>query len=70
LQVEVRVSVHQRIEDELVNAFGLSIDSNPGIEIGGAVLNQHGDGLGIGFVAAAASGYGQKQEQSENGAVR
>jgi hypothetical protein len=47
--IQVLVSGAEVIEEQLVNALGLRIQTNPRIEIGGAVLDDHNDCVGNGF---------------------
>ena len=61
LQLKVLIAANQRVEEQVVNALGLRIDSNPRIEIGGAALDDHyqrvGDGLARAGGGEAESGH-------------
>jgi len=56
LHVEVFVAREQRVEHEVVDAFGLGINAHARIEIGGAALDDHGQRVGIGGLGAGESG--------------
>jgi hypothetical protein len=51
----MRVTGEQVVEDKVVDAFGLRVEANAGIEVGGAALDDHHQGVGIGFPGAGKS---------------
>src|ERR1700691_5752140 len=53
LHVEVRITAHQRIEEQFVYALRLCVDTHARIEIRGAALNDHHQRVGIGLLRAA-----------------
>ncbi len=47
LQLKVFVAANQRVEEHLIDALGLRVDANPWVEVGGAALDDHYQGVGI-----------------------
>ena len=54
LEAEVLVAADEGVEEEGVDVFGLGVGADAGIEVGGAGLDEHGDGVGVGLCGAAA----------------
>ncbi len=50
--IEMRVAGEQVVEDKIVDAFRLSVQTHAGIEVGGAALNDHDHGIGVRFAGA------------------
>src|SRR6266446_2181495 len=57
--VEMGVTGEQVVEDEIVDALGLRFQTHPGIEVGGTALDDHYQGVGVGF---AGAGEGECEE--------
>ena len=58
LDVEMLITMHQRIEDQLINALRLGVGADTRIKIGGTKLNDHHQRVGRGMMGAG----NQKQE--------
>src|SRR5207248_6209108 len=56
-QLEVLIAADERIEQQRVNALRLRVDSDSGVEIRGAALDDHHQRMGIGGLRAAHSEY-------------
>ena len=54
LEAEVLVAADEGVEEEGVDVLGLGVDADAGIEVGGAGLDEHGDGGGDRLCGAAA----------------
>src|ERR1051326_3430957 len=71
LNIQMFVAGEQVIKDQVVNPLGLSIQSNPRIEVGWAIFNQHDERVVIGFRAARKKrNHQQKQESQSHGRSR
>ena len=55
--VEMVVAGQQVVEDEVVDALGLRVQADAGIEVGRAALDDHHQGVGIGFAGAGEREY-------------
>ncbi len=53
MKLEVLILLHQRIEDEHVDALRLHVDANAGIEVDRAGFDERDGGIGIWFAAAS-----------------
>ena len=49
-QLEVLIAADKRVEEQVANALGLSIESDARVEVGRAVLDDHDDGVGVGLL--------------------
>ena len=58
------ITSEQIVEEQVVNAFGLRIQSHARIEVRGAALNDHDQGFGVRFAGAREAG--KKQERGED----
>src|SRR5271165_4517969 len=67
-QVEVLIAPHQRIEQQLSDSLRLSVKPNSRIEIGGAALDDHDDGVWIWLTRAGAASqqYDQYAKEARN----
>ncbi len=50
--VKVVAAGEQVVEDEIIDAFRLRVQADAGIEVGGTALDDHHQGVGIGFAGA------------------
>ena len=66
LQVEVLVAVDQTIEEQLVDALGIGVDPDAGIEIERAGLDDQGDGLRVRVGMGAGEGQRGCEEYSDD----
>ncbi len=53
LKAEVLVAANECVEEQGVDVLGLGVGTDAGIEVGGAGLDEHGDGVGVGLLGAA-----------------
>jgi hypothetical protein len=56
------IAIEKVIEDECVDAFGISVDPDAGIKICGAALNNHHQRVGVGRLGAGK----KRQHESAN----
>jgi hypothetical protein len=61
LNIEVIIAGEQIIEEQVVNAFGLRIQSHARIEIRGTALNNHHQGFRVRFAGTREAGEKQKR---------
>src|SRR5664280_74193 len=59
LEIEMFIAAHERVEKQLVDALGLGVEADAGIEIGRAALDDHDQRVGI---VGAGAGKVQQQE--------
>src|SRR5579862_9463429 len=57
--VQIGATGQQVVEDQVVDTFGLSVQTHARIEVGWAALNDHDQGVGVGL-AGAGKGCGEK----------
>ena len=50
--VQMIIAIQEVIEDQRVDAFGVRVDPDPGIEIRGTALNNHHQHVGVGSLGA------------------
>ena len=63
LQIEMLVTLEERIEEQHVNALGKAIGTNAGIEVGRAALDDHDQGVAI---RAMGAGGREREEQQRD----
>jgi hypothetical protein len=60
------VAADEGVEQERVDVLGLSVGTDAGIERGGAGLDEHGDGGGVGLSGTAGKqGTGDRKQEIE-----
>src|SRR5215469_10713394 len=65
LHVEVLVTSQEIVEDQLIDALGLAIESHARIEVCGAGFDDHDQGVGIRATGAGEQRQGQGQRQNQ-----
>ena len=59
------VAVHERVEEQFVDALGLGVDADARIEIVGTALDDHDQRVGVGLARTGAEGEQERGGQQE-----
>jgi uncharacterized circularly permuted ATP-grasp superfamily protein len=58
------VAMYQRIENQFVDPLGLRVSADPGIEIGGAALNDHHQRIHVRALGAGNQARAQQRQKN------